>query len=120
MVVSQRADQTLHNFCHWQSNIEGLHHDHAILLTGVDICAYNGKYCDTLGTLTLKNIYSGTSALKSSYSGDFFGNFSCILGFAPIEGMCKRFHSCTINEDNGLGTAFTITHETGHKRQFAM
>ena len=36
-------------------------------------------------------------------------------GFAPIEGMCKKFLSCTINEDNGLGTAFTITHEAGHK-----
>ena len=38
-----------------------------------------------------------------------------VLGFAPIEGMCKKLLSCTINEDNGLGTAFTITHEAGHK-----
>ena len=49
LVVNEKADETLHNFCHWQSNLQGLHHDHAILLTGVDICSFNGQYCDTLG-----------------------------------------------------------------------
>ncbi|XP_023980917.1 A disintegrin and metalloproteinase with thrombospondin motifs 18 [Physeter macrocephalus] len=36
------------------------------------------------------------------------------LGFAPISGMCSKYRSCTINEDTGLGLAFTIAHESGH------
>lgn len=36
-------------------------------------------------------------------------------GFAPISGMCSKYRSCTINEDSGLGLAFTIAHESGHK-----
>jgi len=36
-------------------------------------------------------------------------------GFAPISGMCCKYRSCTINEDTGLGLAFTIAHESGHK-----
>ncbi|XP_019390982.1 PREDICTED: A disintegrin and metalloproteinase with thrombospondin motifs 18 [Crocodylus porosus] len=34
--------------------------------------------------------------------------------FAPISGMCSKYRSCTINEDTGLGLAFTIAHESGH------
>lgn len=41
-----------------------------------------------------------------------------IAGFAPISGMCSRYRSCTINEDTGLGLAFTIAHESGHKYGF--
>lgn len=37
------------------------------------------------------------------------------VGFAPISGMCSKYRSCTINEDTGLGLAFTIAHESGHK-----
>lgn len=40
--------------------------------------------------------------------------FVC-TGFAPISGMCSKYRSCTINEDTGLGLAFTIAHESGHK-----
>ncbi|CAI9602752.1 unnamed protein product [Staurois parvus] len=28
--------------------------------------------------------------------------------------MCERERSCSINEDIGLATAFTIAHEVGH------
>lgn len=45
-------------------------------------------------------------------------NISVIAGFAPISGMCSRYRSCTINEDTGLGLAFTIAHESGHKYVF--
>lgn len=38
-----------------------------------------------------------------------------LTGFAPISGMCSKYRSCTINEDTGLGLAFTIAHESGHK-----
>ncbi|XP_041376065.1 A disintegrin and metalloproteinase with thrombospondin motifs 16-like isoform X2 [Gigantopelta aegis] len=86
LVINHHADQTLNSFCAWQSVLVGANgrqHDHAILLTGKDLCSYKNAPCDT-------------------------------LGFAPIEGMCNRIRSCTINEDNGLATALTIAHEVGH------
>ncbi|XP_077310834.1 A disintegrin and metalloproteinase with thrombospondin motifs 18 isoform X2 [Lithobates pipiens] len=84
--ITHHADQSLNNFCQWQSSYvgkNGKRHDHAILLTGLDICSWKNEPCDT-------------------------------LGFAPINGMCSKFRSCTINEDTGLGLAFTIAHESGH------
>jgi len=36
-------------------------------------------------------------------------------GIAPIGGMCSFSASCTVNEDRGLGSAFVLAHETGHK-----
>uniref|UniRef100_A0A3Q2CNG8 ADAM metallopeptidase with thrombospondin type 1 motif, 16 n=2 Tax=Cyprinodon variegatus TaxID=28743 RepID=A0A3Q2CNG8_CYPVA len=86
LFISHHADHTLNSFCHWQSTLggrEGRHHDHAILLTGLDICSWKNEPCDT-------------------------------LGFAPISGMCSKYRSCTVNEDTGLGLAFTIAHESGH------
>ncbi|XP_029466482.1 A disintegrin and metalloproteinase with thrombospondin motifs 18 [Rhinatrema bivittatum] len=86
LIINHHADQSLHNFCQWQSAFvgkNGKRHDHAILLTGLDICAWKNEPCDT-------------------------------LGFAPISGMCSKYRSCTINEDTGLGLAFTIAHESGH------
>uniref|UniRef100_A0A673SW10 ADAM metallopeptidase with thrombospondin type 1 motif 16 n=1 Tax=Suricata suricatta TaxID=37032 RepID=A0A673SW10_SURSU len=87
LVISHHADRTLNSFCQWQSGLmgkDGTRHDHAILLTGLDICSWKNEPCDT-------------------------------LGFAPISGMCSKYRSCTINEDTGLGLAFTIAHESGHK-----
>nr|XP_006811817.1 PREDICTED: A disintegrin and metalloproteinase with thrombospondin motifs 18-like [Saccoglossus kowalevskii] len=84
--ISNHADHSLQSFCQWQSTLQSLNgsrHDHAILLTGMDICSYKNEPCDT-------------------------------LGFAPINGMCSKYRSCTINEDTGLGLAFTIAHESGH------
>ncbi|XP_006635993.2 A disintegrin and metalloproteinase with thrombospondin motifs 16 [Lepisosteus oculatus] len=86
LVINHHADHTLNSFCQWQSGVsgkEGKRHDHAILLTGLDICSWKNEPCDT-------------------------------LGFAPISGMCSKYRSCTINEDTGLGLAFTIAHESGH------
>uniref|UniRef100_A0A8C2C2V5 ADAM metallopeptidase with thrombospondin type 1 motif, 16 n=1 Tax=Cyprinus carpio TaxID=7962 RepID=A0A8C2C2V5_CYPCA len=86
LVINHHADHTLNSFCQWQSGLagrEGRRHDHAILLTGLDICSWKNEPCDT-------------------------------LGFAPISGMCSKYRSCTINEDTGLGLAFTIAHESGH------
>ncbi|KAG7262802.1 hypothetical protein CRUP_002472 [Coryphaenoides rupestris] len=87
LVINHHADHTLNSFCQWQSGLGGRggrRHDHAILLTGLDICSWKNEPCDT-------------------------------LGFAPISGMCSKYRSCTINEDTGLGLAFTIAHESGHK-----
>ncbi|XP_056618367.1 A disintegrin and metalloproteinase with thrombospondin motifs 16 [Triplophysa dalaica] len=86
LMINHHADHTLNSFCQWQSGLsgrEGRRHDHAILLTGLDICSWKNEPCDT-------------------------------LGFAPISGMCSKYRSCTINEDTGLGLAFTIAHESGH------
>ncbi|XP_076142760.1 A disintegrin and metalloproteinase with thrombospondin motifs 18 isoform X1 [Alosa pseudoharengus] len=84
--ITHHADQSLNSFCQWQSGLmdkSGKRHDHAVLLTGLDICSWKNEPCDT-------------------------------LGFAPISGMCSKYRSCTINEDTGLGLAFTIAHESGH------
>ncbi|XP_016887811.1 A disintegrin and metalloproteinase with thrombospondin motifs 18 isoform X1 [Cynoglossus semilaevis] len=84
--INHHADQSLNSFCQWQSGLlgkGGRRHDHAVLLTGLDICSWKNEPCDT-------------------------------LGFAPISGMCSKYRSCTINEDTGLGLAFTIAHESGH------
>ncbi|XP_072451946.1 A disintegrin and metalloproteinase with thrombospondin motifs 18 isoform X1 [Chiloscyllium punctatum] len=86
LVINHHADQSLNSFCQWQSGLmekNGKRHDHAVLLTGLDICSWKNEPCDT-------------------------------LGFAPISGMCSKYRSCTINEDTGLGLAFTIAHESGH------
>ncbi|XP_032709816.1 A disintegrin and metalloproteinase with thrombospondin motifs 18 [Lontra canadensis] len=86
LLINHHADQSLNSFCQWQSALTGKNgkrHDHAILLTGFDICSWKNEPCDT-------------------------------LGFAPISGMCSKYRSCTINEDTGLGLAFTIAHESGH------
>ncbi|XP_038966002.1 A disintegrin and metalloproteinase with thrombospondin motifs 16 isoform X2 [Rattus norvegicus] len=86
LAISHHADRTLTSFCQWQSGLmgkDGARHDHAILLTGLDICSWKNEPCDT-------------------------------LGFAPISGMCSKYRSCTVNEDSGLGLAFTIAHESGH------
>uniref|UniRef100_A0A3Q2NPG0 ADAM metallopeptidase with thrombospondin type 1 motif 18 n=1 Tax=Fundulus heteroclitus TaxID=8078 RepID=A0A3Q2NPG0_FUNHE len=83
--INHHADQSLNSFCQWQSGLVGKggkRHDHAVLLTGLDICSWKNEPCDTL--------------------------------FAPISGMCSKYRSCTINEDTGLGLAFTIAHESGH------
>lgn len=37
------------------------------------------------------------------------------LGVAHVGGMCQPDRSCSVNEDNGITLAHTITHELGHK-----
>ena len=81
------AGLTLRNFCNYQSLIgKQLNKvpDHSIFFTGVDICV--GPYHPDCPT----------------------------LGYANIGGMCEPMRSCTINQDSGLGVAFTATHEMGH------
>lgn len=52
LVINHHADHTLSSFCQWQSGLmgkDGSRHDHAILLTGFDICSWKNEPCDTLG-----------------------------------------------------------------------
>eukprot|EP00794_Sanderia_malayensis_P015619 gene15619-17196_t len=37
-----------------------------------------------------------------------------LLGLTEVGGMCKWPYSASVNEDNGLPLAFTMTHELGH------
>lgn len=51
-MINHHADHSLSSFCQWQSALkgrEGHRHDHAILLTGLDICSWKNEPCDTLG-----------------------------------------------------------------------
>ncbi|KAH0513277.1 A disintegrin and metalloproteinase with thrombospondin motifs 18 [Microtus ochrogaster] len=160
LLINHHADQSLNSFCQWQSALvgkNGKRHDHAILLTGFDICSWKNEPCDTLGMMAATDICNGSekpgtdSAQPMSEASDVTlenGAFvivnvicPCDLGmfvfpalekdqertgkyiphldskatrFAPISGMCSKYRSCTINEDTGLGLAFTIAHESGH------
>ena len=74
--VYNDAGRTLREFCNYQKYLgRKLKRvpDHSILFTGVDICV--GEY-----------------------------NTNCpTLGYANIGGMCDSSHSCTVNQDSGLG-----------------
>ena len=56
---------------------------------------------------------------KFKYYGDciylYLSYISVNEGLAQIQGMCSLAGSCTLSKDGGLGTAYTIAHETGHK-----
>ncbi|XP_054982767.1 A disintegrin and metalloproteinase with thrombospondin motifs 16 [Sorex araneus] len=61
LAISHHADHTLSSFCQWQSGLQGTHgrrHDHAILLTGRDICAWRNSPCDTLGLAPIRGMCS--------------------------------------------------------------
>ncbi|CAO1378309.1 unnamed protein product [Diamesa serratosioi] len=46
---------------------------------------------------------------------DICSNSGCsTLGIANVGGMCRPDKSCSVNEDNGITLAHTITHELGH------
>ncbi|KAH3784823.1 hypothetical protein DPMN_162894 [Dreissena polymorpha] len=52
LYISNHADKTLNSFCQWQAGVHNGRrklHDHAVLLTGKDICSYQNAPCDTLG-----------------------------------------------------------------------
>eukprot|EP00794_Sanderia_malayensis_P015623 gene15623-17199_t len=40
-----------------------------------------------------------------------------LLGLTEVGGMCKWPYSASVNEDNGLPLAFTMTHELGHSKK---
>uniref|UniRef100_A0A3B3ZV76 Uncharacterized protein n=1 Tax=Periophthalmus magnuspinnatus TaxID=409849 RepID=A0A3B3ZV76_9GOBI len=51
LTINHHADQSLNSFCQWQSGLMGKggkRHDHAVLLTGLDICSWKNEPCDTL------------------------------------------------------------------------
>lgn len=94
LTISSHAGNTMTSFCEWTKgqNVEDDNHpdhfDHAALISRYDFCrnAENrpGQSCEK------------------------------VLGLAQVEGMCSLTGSCTLSKDGGLGTAYTMAHETGH------
>ncbi|XP_059055686.1 A disintegrin and metalloproteinase with thrombospondin motifs 7 isoform X2 [Achroia grisella] len=87
--VSSNADITLASFCNWQQQQN----------------PYSDKdphHHDVAILITRQDICSVHDAPCST------------LGVAHVAGMCRPDRSCSVNEDNGIMLAHTITHELGH------
>ncbi|XP_053508704.1 A disintegrin and metalloproteinase with thrombospondin motifs 9 [Ictalurus furcatus] len=87
-VISFNAQATLKNFCVWQldqNNLDDEHHDHY----------------DTAILITRQDICRAKDKCDT-------------LGLAELGTVCDPYRSCSISEDSGLSTAFTIAHELGH------
>ncbi|XP_030020100.2 A disintegrin and metalloproteinase with thrombospondin motifs 12 [Manduca sexta] len=87
--VTTNADMTLASFCRWQQQLNpdddtNPHHHDVAIL------------------VTREDICSQHDTPCST------------LGVAHVAGMCKPDRSCSVNEDNGIMLAHTITHELGH------
>ncbi|XP_077458454.1 A disintegrin and metalloproteinase with thrombospondin motifs 9 [Stigmatopora argus] len=86
--VSFNAQTTLKNFCIWQHGqnvLDDNHHSHH----------------DTAILITRQDICRARDKCDT-------------LGLAELGTVCDPYRSCSISEDNGLSTAFTIAHELGH------
>ncbi|KAL6039222.1 hypothetical protein STEG23_005640 [Scotinomys teguina] len=69
----------------------------------------------SLGNIVNILVTALSCSRRTSYDICIYKNKPCgTLGLAPVGGMCERERSCSINEDIGLATAFTIAHEIGH------
>uniref|UniRef100_A0A182NR21 Peptidase M12B domain-containing protein n=1 Tax=Anopheles dirus TaxID=7168 RepID=A0A182NR21_9DIPT len=85
--VTHMASNTLENFCRWQRNLNPKPDE-------------DPHHHDVAILVTRKNICS---------------NYGCAtLGVANVGGMCRPDKSCSVNEDNGITLAHTISHELGH------
>ncbi|CAG5118618.1 unnamed protein product, partial [Candidula unifasciata] len=87
--INYHADKSLDSFCKWQSQFVENSTDSSV---GHDNAVLITRY----DICTYKNDPCGT------------------LGLAPVDGMCEKERSCSINQDIGLASAFTIAHEIGH------
>ncbi|KAL4704462.1 hypothetical protein ACJJTC_019561 [Scirpophaga incertulas] len=87
--VTTNADTTLQSFCRWQQQLNP--DDDS-----------NPHHHDVAILITRQDICSQ------------HGNPCSTLGVAHVAGMCKPDRSCSVNEDNGIMLAHTITHELGH------
>lgn len=88
--VTIKADITLRNFCKWQKSLN----------PSDDSDPYHH---DVAILVTRKDICARKDEPCNT------------LGVAHIGGMCNSNRSCSVNEDNGITLAHTITHEMGHK-----
>ncbi|XP_032687122.1 A disintegrin and metalloproteinase with thrombospondin motifs 7-like isoform X2 [Odontomachus brunneus] len=86
--ISDSADDTLYHFCKWQQELNPADDSHP-------------NHHDVAILVTRKDICSRKSICST-------------LGVAHVAGMCQPDRSCSVNEDNGITLAHTITHELGH------
>nr|XP_057920932.1 A disintegrin and metalloproteinase with thrombospondin motifs 6 isoform X2 [Doryrhamphus excisus] len=94
--INHHADKSLDSFCKWQKSILS-HHSHGNSIPENGMAHHDNAVLITRYDIcTYKNKPCGT------------------LGLASVAGMCEPERSCSINEDIGLGSAFTIAHEIGH------
>ncbi|XP_055304525.1 A disintegrin and metalloproteinase with thrombospondin motifs 7 [Sitodiplosis mosellana] len=85
--VTHAAEGNLRNFCRWQ-RLENPKDDS------------DPNHHDVAILITRKDICSVDGCTT--------------LGVANVGGMCRPERSCSVNEDNGITLAHTITHELGH------
>ncbi|XP_048832964.1 A disintegrin and metalloproteinase with thrombospondin motifs 10 isoform X1 [Brienomyrus brachyistius] len=94
--INHHAGKSLDSFCKWQKSITNR--------------KGNGNAIPDNGIA-----HHDTAVLVTRYDICIYKNKPCgTLGLAPVGGMCEPERSCSINEDIGLATAFTIAHEIGH------
>ncbi|KAL4640693.1 A disintegrin and metalloproteinase with thrombospondin motifs 20-like [Arapaima gigas] len=86
--VSSNAAATLHNFCLWQQDQNVQEDSHP-------------SHYDTALLITREDICRTKDKCDT-------------LGLAELGTMCDPQRSCSISEENGLSTSFTIAHELGH------
>lgn len=84
------ADITLKEFCKWQMSLNPKNDSHP-------------HHHDVAILVTRRDICARKNTPCST------------LGVAHVAGMCRPDRSCSVNEDNGITLAHTITHEMGHK-----
>ncbi|XP_047365765.1 A disintegrin and metalloproteinase with thrombospondin motifs 7 isoform X2 [Vespa velutina] len=87
--ITVNADKTLYNFCKWQQKLNPGDDSHP-------------NHHDVAILVTREDICSRANTPCST------------LGVAHVAGMCQPDRSCSVNEDNGITLAHTITHELGH------
>ncbi|XP_034943192.1 A disintegrin and metalloproteinase with thrombospondin motifs 7 isoform X2 [Chelonus insularis] len=87
--ITVNADKTLYNFCKWQLKLNPTDDSHP-------------NHHDVAILVTREDICSRANTPCST------------LGVAHVAGMCQPDKSCSVNEDNGITLAHTITHELGH------
>eukprot|EP00106_Octopus_bimaculoides_P010008 XP_014777450.1 PREDICTED: A disintegrin and metalloproteinase with thrombospondin motifs 6-like [Octopus bimaculoides] len=94
--ITHHADRSLGSFCRWQKMINSPIHSN----------------------VTQQNrgiAHHDNAVLLTRYDICTYKNKPCAtLGLAPVAGMCEEERSCSINEDIGLASAYTIAHEMGH------
>ncbi|XP_053497011.1 A disintegrin and metalloproteinase with thrombospondin motifs 20 [Ictalurus furcatus] len=86
--VNRYAASTLHNFCVWQQSQNVLDDSHP-------------SHHDTALLITREDICREKDKCDT-------------LGLAELGTMCDPYRSCSISEENGLSSSFTIAHELGH------
>uniref|UniRef100_A0A8C0J2J0 ADAM metallopeptidase with thrombospondin type 1 motif 6 n=1 Tax=Chelonoidis abingdonii TaxID=106734 RepID=A0A8C0J2J0_CHEAB len=94
--INHHADKSLDSFCKWQKSILSHQSDGNTIPENGIAHHDNAVLITRYDICTYKNKPCGT------------------LGLASVSGMCEPERSCSINEDIGLGSAFTIAHEIGH------